>query len=112
MHVFTKQKQIHKHRKYLITKGDSGRGEINQKIGVDIYTLLYVKQVNSKDLLYGTGNGIQNLVITYNGKESEKVYTYIYIFIGRTDAEAETPILWPPDAKSQLTGKDPDAGKN
>ena len=33
------------------------------------------------------------------------------IFIGRTDAEAEGPILWPPDAKSQLTGKDPDAGK-
>ena len=31
---------------------------------------------------------------------------------GRTDAEAETPILWPPDAKSQLTGKAPDAGKD
>ena len=30
----------------------------------------------------------------------------------RTDAEAETPILWPPDVKSQLTGKDPDAGKD
>ena len=34
------------------------------------------------------------------------------IFIGRTDAEAEVPTLWPPDAKSQLIGKDPDAGKN
>ena len=34
------------------------------------------------------------------------------IFIGRTDAKAEAPILWLPDAKSQLTGKDPDAGKN
>ena len=34
------------------------------------------------------------------------------IFTGRTDAEAETPILWPPDAKNQLTGKDPDAGKD
>ena len=33
------------------------------------------------------------------------------IFIGRTDAEAESPILWPPYAKSQLIGKDPDAGK-
>ena len=33
------------------------------------------------------------------------------IFIGRTNAEDETPILWPPDAKSQLTGKDPDLGK-
>ena len=35
-----------------------------------------------------------------------------WIFIGRTDAEAEAPILWPPDAKSRLTGKDPDAGKD
>ena len=35
-----------------------------------------------------------------------------WIFIGRTNAEAEAPILWPRDAKSQLIGKDPDAGKN
>ena len=34
------------------------------------------------------------------------------IFIGRTDAEAEAPILWPPDVNSQLTIKDPDAGKD
>ena len=34
-----------------------------------------------------------------------------WIFIGRTDAEAETPILWPPNVKNWLTGKDPDAGK-
>ena len=33
-----------------------------------------------------------------------------WVFFGRTDAEA--PILWPPDAKSQLIGKDPDAGKD
>ena len=35
-----------------------------------------------------------------------------WIFIGRTDAEAEAPILWPPDAKNWLTGKDPDAGRH
>ena len=35
-----------------------------------------------------------------------------WIFIGRTDFEAETPILWPPDVKNWLIGKDPDAGKN
>ena len=34
------------------------------------------------------------------------------IFIGRTVAEAEAPIFWPPDSKSQLIGKDPDAGKD
>ena len=35
-----------------------------------------------------------------------------WIFIGETDAEAEAPIYWPPDAKSQLIGKDPDSGKD
>ena len=35
-----------------------------------------------------------------------------WIFIGRTDTEAEAPILWPPDGKSWLTGKDPDAGED
>ena len=35
-----------------------------------------------------------------------------WVFIGRTDAEAEAPILWSSDVKSQLTGKDPDAGKD
>ena len=34
------------------------------------------------------------------------------IFIGRTDAEAQTPILWPPDVKNGLTGKHPDAEKD
>ena len=48
-------------------------------------------------------------------KEIQPVYpkgNQSWIFTGRTDVEAETPILWPPDAKSQLTGKDPDAGKD
>ena len=35
-----------------------------------------------------------------------------WMFIGRTDVEAETPILWPPDVKNRLLGKDPDAGKD
>ena len=35
-----------------------------------------------------------------------------WIFTGRTDAEAEAPIIWPPDGKSQLIGKDPDAGRD
>ena len=50
-------------------------------------TSLQIKQVNSK------------------GNQS-------WIFIGRTDAEAETPLLWPPDVKNWLSGKDPDAGKD
>ena len=44
---------------------------------------------------------------TVNPKENQ-----YWIFIGRTDAEAEAPILWPPDAKNWLNGKDPDTGKD
>ena len=48
-------------------------------------------------------------------KEIQPVYPkgdQSWLFIGRADVEAETPILWPPDVKNQLTGKDPDAGKD
>ena len=48
-------------------------------------------------------------------KEIQPVYpkgNQSWIFIGRTNAEAETPVLWPSDAKSWLIGKDPDAGKD
>ena len=47
-------------------------------------------------------------------KEIQPIHSKGYqswVFIGRTDAEAETPILWPPDTKSWLIAKDPDAGK-
>ena len=48
-------------------------------------------------------------------KEIQLVYpkgNQSWIFIGRSDAEAETPILWPSDVKSWLIGKDPDAGRD
>ena len=48
-------------------------------------------------------------------KEIKPVYlkgNQPWIFIGETDAEAEAPVLWPPDGKNWLTGKDPDAGKD
>ena len=48
-------------------------------------------------------------------KEIQPVHpkgSQFWIFIGRSDAEAETPILWPPDVKNWLLGKDPDAGKD
>ena len=47
-------------------------------------------------------------------KEIERVHPkgdQSWVFMGRTDADAETPILWPPHAKSWLVGKDPDAGR-
>ena len=48
-------------------------------------------------------------------KETQSVHPkgdQSWVFIGRTDAEAEVPIIWPPDAKHRLLGKDPDAGKD
>ena len=50
-----------------------------------------------------------------DGKEIQPVNPKLnqsWIFIGRTDVEAEAPILWPPDTKNWLIGKDPDAGKD
>ena len=50
-----------------------------------------------------------------DSKEIQPVHpkgTQSWIFIGRTDAEAKTLILWPPDANNWLTGKDPNAGKD
>ena len=50
-----------------------------------------------------------------DSKEIQPVHpkgNQLWIFIGRTDAEAEAPMLWPPDAKSWLIGKDSDAGRD
>ena len=48
-------------------------------------------------------------------KETQPVHpkgVQSWVFIGGTDVEAETPVLWPPDVESWLIGKDPDAGKD
>ena len=57
----------------------------------------------------------KTLVSPLDCKEIQPVYPkgdQSWVFIGRTDVEAETPILWPPDVKSWLIWKDPDAGKD
>ena len=53
---------------------------------------------------------LESLLDSKEIKSANPKGTQSYMFIGRTDAEA--PILWPPDAKSRLTGKDPDAEKD
>ena len=58
---------------------------------------------------------MQTLESPLDCKEIQPVHSKGYrswVFIGRTDAKAETPILWPPDVKNLLTGKNPDAGKD
>ena len=57
----------------------------------------------------------KNLESPFDSKEIQQPHpkgNQYWIFIGRTNAEAETPILWPPDVKNWLTGKDPVAGKD
>ena len=64
MNLFTKQKQTHRHRKqnYGYQRGKGGEFVISR------YKLPYIKQINNKVLVYNTGNYVQYLAITYNGK--------------------------------------------
>ena len=62
----------------MLTKEVSGEW-INQKCCISRYELLYIKYINSKDLLYTTGNYIQYTLINNKGKEYEKEYVYICI---------------------------------
>ena len=79
MNLYTKQKQTHRYRKQ--TYGyQRGKWEgINEEVGINTYTLLYIKQIPNKDLLYSTGNYTQYFIIIYKGKESEK-NRYICIY--------------------------------
>ena len=67
--------------KVMVTKGERQGGEINKEFGINIYTLLYIKQIINKDLLYSTENSTQYSVITYMGKESEKEQIYVYVYL-------------------------------
>ena len=62
----------------MVAKG-GGEGEIDWEFGVSRRKLLYIEWINSKVLLYSTGNYIQYPVIKYNGKEYEKERIYIYV---------------------------------
>ena len=84
MNLFTKQKQIHRHRKQIYGYQREGWRGINQEFEVKIYTLLYIKQTTNKDLQYNTGNYTEFLIITYNERECKKEYIYIYICITRS----------------------------
>ena len=55
---------------------------------------------------------LENLLDRKEIKPVNPTENQSWIFLGRTDADVEAPVLWPPDVKSQLTRKDPDAGKD
>ena len=62
----------------MVTKGERGGG-INCEIGTDICTLLYIKSITNKNLLYSTGNSTQYSVMTYMGIECKKEWIYVYV---------------------------------
>ena len=68
-------------RIYVLAYGYQGGkgGGINWEIGIDIYILLYIKQITNKDLLCSTGNSSQHSVMTYMEKESKKEWIYVYV---------------------------------
>ena len=65
-------------RKNMVTRGNGGK--ISWKIRIDIYTLLYIKQITNKDLLYSTGNSTQYFIMAYMGKNLEKKSRYMYMY--------------------------------
>ena len=80
MNLFTKQKQTHRLQKqtYGYQRGNVWGG-INQEFGINIYTLLYIKQIINKDLLYGSGNSTQYSVTTIWAKNLKKNgYMHMY----------------------------------
>ena len=78
MNLFTKQKKSHRCRKQTYGYRGESEGGINWEIGIDIYTLLYIKQITNKDLRYSTRNSSQYPVMTYVGKESKEEWIYVY----------------------------------
>ena len=76
--ITNKQKQTHSHRKqtYGYQRGKR-QGRNKQEFGMNIYTLLYIKQITNKDLLYST----QYFVIASNRKEFKTEYEYAYTYI-------------------------------
>ena len=63
MNLYTKQKHTGLENKFMVTGAGQGGG-IDWEFGIDMYTLLYLKQITNKDLLYSTGNSAQYSVVT------------------------------------------------
>ena len=82
---------------------------------VMMWELYYKESWAPKNWCFWTVVLEKTLESPWDCKEIQPVHSKVdqcWVFIGRTDVKAETPILWPPDAKSWLTWKDPDAGRD
>ena len=109
------RQHIKKQRHYFANKGSVSQSYGFSSSQVWMWELVYEEGWVSKKccfLIVVLGKTLEN---PSNYKEIKSVNpkgNQPWVFIGRTDAEAEAPVLWPPDVKSRLTGKDHDAGKD
>ena len=114
--AMTNQARQHfkKRRRYFANKGPSSQSYGFSSHHVWMWELDYEGSWALKDWCFWTVV-LEGTLSPLDCKEIQPVHlkrNLSWIFIGRTDTEAETPILWPPDGKNQLIGKDPDAGKD
>ena len=104
----------------LKSKDISDKGPSSQSYGFSsthiwMWELDYKESWVLKNWCFWTMVLEKTLESSLDSKEIQQVHpkgNQSWVFIGRTDAEAETSILWPPDVKNWLTWKDPDAGNN
>ena len=114
--VMTKPRQhIKKKRHYFANKGPSCQSYGFSSSHVWMWELDCKKSWVPNNWCFWTVVLEKTLESPLDCKEIQPVHSkgdQSWVFIGRTDAEAETPVLWPPHVKSWLIGKDPDAGKD
>ena len=106
------RQHIKKQEHYFANKGRSSQGYGFSSSHVWMWVLDYKESWAPKNWCFWRLEKI--LESPLDCKEIQPVHpkgNQSWIFIGRIDAEAETSILWPPDVKNWLIGKDPDAGK-
>ena len=109
------RQHIKKQRHFFTDKGSSRESFGFSSSHVWMWELDYKKSWVLKNLCFWTVVLEKTLESPLNCKEIQSVHPkgdQSWVFTGRTDAEAETPILWPPHAKSWLTAKDSDAGRD
>ena len=109
------RQHIKKQRHYFAKKGPSSQGYGFSSDHVWMWELDCEESWAPKNWCFWTVVLEKTQESPLDFKEIQSVHPkgdQSWVFIGRTDAEAETPILWPPHAKNWLIGKDPDAGKD
>ena len=109
------RQHIKKKRQYFANKGPSSQSYGFSGSLVWMWELDYQESWAPKNWSFWTVVLEKTLESPLDCKEIQPVHPkgdQSWIFIGRTDAEAETPVLWPPDAKNCLIRKDPGAGKD